>query len=55
MDKVIINVLLVDDDEEDYLITRNHFAKFEEQSYSFDWCATFEEGLADIIFLCFLN
>ena len=48
MDKTTINVLLVDDDEEDYLITRNHFAKFENRGYHLDWCATFEEGLADI-------
>ncbi len=41
-------VLLVDDDEDDYLITREMLAKQERVSFSLDWCSSYHEALAAI-------
>lgn len=39
-----IKVLLVDDDEDDYLIIRQIFAKIPDSSFELDWCEDFEEA-----------
>jgi signal transduction histidine kinase len=40
----LIKVLLIDDDEEDYLITRDIFSEFPERKFSLQWVSSFEEG-----------
>ncbi len=40
-----IRVLLVDDDEDDYLITGDLLSDVEETSYNLDWVSTYEEAL----------
>lgn len=41
----ILKVLLVDDDEESYLIVRHLLSTIEQWSFHVDWVATYEEGL----------
>jgi two-component system sensor histidine kinase/response regulator len=50
-----LRVLLIDDDEEDYLITRDILADIERghggvggASYEVRWCASYDEGLAEL-------
>jgi diguanylate cyclase (GGDEF)-like protein/PAS domain S-box-containing protein len=40
-----VKVLLVEDDEEDYLITRNLLAQVRQVKFSLDWVATYEAAL----------
>jgi diguanylate cyclase (GGDEF)-like protein/PAS domain S-box-containing protein len=40
-----IKVLLIDDDEEDYILTRYIFNEFKENQFNLDWISNFEEGL----------
>ena len=44
MDKPKTRVLLVDDDEEDFLVTRDLFSEMEESEFSLDWVPSFEAG-----------
>lgn len=44
-----INILLIDDNEDDYIITRDLLFDIEAQSFKLDWAATFDEGLAAIL------
>jgi signal transduction histidine kinase len=46
MDDHPIRVLLVDDDEDDHLLTRELLADAEGQRFTLDWEATYEAGLA---------
>lgn len=39
-----IKVLLIDDDEDDYLITKRVIKRIPESRYSLDWCPSFEEA-----------
>jgi diguanylate cyclase (GGDEF)-like protein/PAS domain S-box-containing protein len=41
-------ILLVEDDEDDYLITRNLLAAQSRMQFELDWRAAYEEGLAEI-------
>ena len=41
-----IRVLLIDDDEDAYIITRDLFDEFINPHYTLDWHSSFEEGLA---------
>jgi signal transduction histidine kinase/DNA-binding response OmpR family regulator len=41
-----IRVLLIEDDEDDYLITRDLLKDVQENRYELHWCSTYEEGLA---------
>jgi diguanylate cyclase (GGDEF)-like protein/PAS domain S-box-containing protein len=41
-------VLLVEDDEDDYLITRDLLAAQSRMRFQLDWCAVYEDGLAEI-------
>jgi diguanylate cyclase (GGDEF)-like protein/PAS domain S-box-containing protein len=43
-----ISVLLVEDDEEDYLITRSLFSQIKQVTFVLDWAATFEAALESI-------
>ncbi len=43
-----IHILLVDDDEDDYVITRDLLAEIEGQRYEVNWVTTYEEALAAI-------
>ncbi len=47
MDKEI-RVLVIDDDEEDFIILRDILAEMPHQNYVLDWSASYEEGLAAI-------
>ncbi len=40
-----IKVLLIDDDEDDYILTRELLAEVEGGSYALDWASSYEEGL----------
>jgi diguanylate cyclase (GGDEF)-like protein/PAS domain S-box-containing protein len=43
-----VNVLLVEDDEEDYLITRNLLSQIKQVTFALDWVATYEAALESI-------
>src|SRR6266851_4850515 len=49
MDASLIKVLLVEDDEDDYLLTRELFAEIKENRFAVDWVKTFEAGLEAIL------
>jgi two-component system cell cycle sensor histidine kinase/response regulator CckA len=44
-----VRVLLVEDDEDDYIITRELFAEISGQRFTLEWVKTFEAGLAAMI------
>ena len=41
-----ITVLLVEDDEDDYLITREMLARQDRARFVLDWCATYSDAVA---------
>src|SRR5205085_7636940 len=41
----VIKVLLVEDDEDDYIITRELFSEISGQRFTLDWIRTYESGL----------
>ena len=45
-DKAPIRVLLVDDDEDYYVLTRAAFSDIEDQAYDLDWKISFDDALA---------
>jgi signal transduction histidine kinase len=45
---VPVRVLLIDDDRDDYLLTRDLFAEIPGDRYKLEWVATYEEGLAAV-------
>lgn len=46
MTEELIAILLVDDDEEDYLIMRDILEDINHQSYTLDWVSSYDQGLA---------
>jgi hypothetical protein len=40
-----VKVLLVDDDEDDYVLTRGWFSEIEGGKFELDWVASYDEGL----------
>ena len=44
-----IRVLLIDDDEDDYLLTESALSSVDHQSYQLDWASCYETGLRDIL------
>jgi diguanylate cyclase (GGDEF)-like protein/PAS domain S-box-containing protein len=40
-----VNVLLIDDDEEDYILTRYIFDEFKSNQFNLDWLDNFDDGL----------
>jgi two-component system, cell cycle sensor histidine kinase and response regulator CckA len=47
-DKSVIKVLLVEDDEEDYFLTRELFAEIQSRRFQVDWAKSFAEGCESI-------
>ena len=45
----LIKVLLVEDDEDDYIITRELFSEISGQRFTLDWMRTFDTGLATMV------
>ncbi len=45
MDKELIKVLLVEDEEDDYIITRDLLSEVKEKRYNLEWISTYEEAL----------
>jgi PAS domain S-box-containing protein len=43
-----IRVLLVDDDEDSYVLTRHHLSKISGQKFTLDWAPNYEQGLGII-------
>ena len=39
-----LNILLIEDDEDDYLITKRHIASIPDRSITLDWISSFEEA-----------
>lgn len=54
-----IKVLVIDDDEDDYILTRDLFAMMEGGHYVVDWASSYDEGLAVAKFrehhVCFVD
>lgn len=48
MDDRIIKVLLVDDDEDDYVLTRDWFSESQGARFELDWVASYDNGLEAI-------
>lgn len=46
--KELISILLVDDDEEDYMITRDIIEEINHKSYTLDWVDTYSKALSTI-------
>src|SRR3954452_6106812 len=44
-DPTLIKVLLVEDDEDDFIITRDLFSEMRSQRFTLDWMKSFETGL----------
>lgn len=40
-----IKILVIDDDEEDFIIARDLFAEIDPHKYSFDWTPSYQQGL----------
>jgi len=49
MNREVLRVFLVDDDEDDFLLTRHHLGQVEGRQYQLDWAATFEAGLEELV------
>ena len=47
--KNIIRVLLIEDDEEDFMLTRDFLAEIRNPKYKLDWVNTYEDGIKEII------
>lgn len=43
-----VRILLVEDDEDDFILTRDTLKEIPHLAYTLDWVATFEEGLAQV-------
>jgi diguanylate cyclase (GGDEF)-like protein len=43
-----IKILLIDDDEEDYIITKDIISGIKDQEYTIDWISSFEKALLEI-------
>jgi DNA-binding response OmpR family regulator len=44
----IIRVLLVEDDEDDYILTRDLLSEIPGERYALDWARTFQTGVEEI-------
>jgi signal transduction histidine kinase len=47
--KAKINVLLVDDDEDDYILTKSNIEEIPNKRYSLEWASSYSEGLKLIL------
>jgi DNA-binding NtrC family response regulator len=48
MDKERIKILFVDDDEDDYLLTKDLLSQVNDRIYDLDWVASYDEALWSI-------
>ncbi|HEY9649581.1 MAG TPA: PAS domain S-box protein, partial [Coleofasciculaceae cyanobacterium] len=48
MNSGLLRVLLVDDDEDDYILTRDWFSEFQGTNFKLEWVASYDAGLAAI-------
>ena len=46
MDRRRVRVLLIEDDEDDYLLTRDLLADIDAEGFDLEWVSTYEAGLA---------
>ena len=53
MDKPIIKLLLVDDDEDDYLLTREYLNDITDKKFDVTWASNFDKGAQEIKFNSF--
>ena len=44
-----VRVLLIDDDRDDYLLTRDLFAELQGGRYHLEWVSNYDEGLAALV------
>ena len=44
----LLRVLLVQDDEDDYLITREMLAAHDRVRFQLDWCSDYDDALAEL-------
>lgn len=44
-----IRILVIDDDEEDFIIAKDLFAEIDHHKYSFDWAQSYDDGLKHIL------
>lgn len=49
MTEVPIRVLLIDDDEDDFVLTRDVFDEFKRGDFTLDWTSSFDDGLASVV------
>ena len=49
MSKPLIRVLLVEDDEDDFIITQEYLAEIQQADYQLDWVSTYQEALEKMI------
>jgi two-component system, sensor histidine kinase and response regulator len=47
--RTAVRILLVDDDEDAYVLTKSLMLDFEERIYSLDWVQTYAEGISSIL------
>lgn len=45
VNRVLLRVLLIDDDEDDYLLIRDSLREVEEETFNLDWAPGYEKGL----------
>ena len=43
-----INILMIDNDEDDFIITKDLFAEIYHHKYSIDWVQSYNDGLKHI-------
>ena len=48
-EEVPLKVLLVEDDEDDYLITRRLLTQQDRTSFELDWCSDYQTALSTVI------
>ena len=45
MNDKIVHILLIDDDEDDFVITKDLLEEIDQKRYTLDWAINFREGL----------
>src|SRR5687768_10276143 len=48
MDKTKIRLLLVDDDEDDFLLTKEYLDDIKDKEFDVSWASTFDKGVEEI-------
>ena len=42
----VYHILLIEDDEDDYLIISKYFREINDNEYKIEWCKTYEKAIA---------